>query len=1173
MDSLTQRYVQRRLAVILTVLVLPLRLAAVPACPTPVTIQQPDGIAVTIRLRGDENQHWHEDAGGYSIMKNEKGWWAYAVTNALGALTPGIGLAGHDRPETLSHPRHLKPPRSAPRISAPLQTSGTLTGLSSTDTHAPTALAAKTGTMKNLVVLVQFPDKLATRTAAQFTNLFNQIGYTAEGAAGSVKDFYNEVSRNRLNVDSVIADWVTLSHGYAYYGANDIYGYDMHPREMVQEALALLHARGFDFSQCDADNDGQVDGLTIIHAGGGEEYGGNDSNYIWSHQWHLTSTNTYDGKSMFNYHTEPERRGWDSDASSQGITRIGVICHETGHFLGLPDLYDTTYASSGIGDFCLMAGGSWNGNYGTQPAHPSIYCKYKLGWVTPTVVSFAGTYTVPRIEDSTNAFRINGNWLSTQYLLIENRQGYGFDAGLPGPNRGLLFWHIDETQTSNDNASRYMVDLEEASGTQDLQLAAQVAGDDNDYYRGGYKTQFTTNSSPTNRSYENTPLGLSITNVSTTGANMTFTLQGPVPYPVLTLVGDRHDDTLIGNGDRLVDPGETIRLFVTWTNSGSITASNCSATLTTGSSGVSLLQSSAAYSNIAPNRMATNSTPFIYQVAKNIPAGTFLTFTNVITANEWVFTGTFNRAVGRQISATNTLDSANVPKAIVDSSTIYIDNTITLAGVNYLDDVNASVRLDHTFDSDLTLALQHPDGTVVLLSNRRGGLNDNYGTGLVRTVFDDQAASSIINGSAPFAGSYRPEAPLSALNGKAVNGVWRLQITDALPSDSGTAIAFGLTLVTHGTQWVATVYNAAPIASNQTVTAAAGLATNLLLRGSDPDGDAFTFRTNSLPLHGMLSAFNTNSGTITYTADPSYGGPDSFTFVTYDTFTSSAPATVTLNVSANSITCTVVSAYGGVTSGAVVANWSTFLTQSVTNSPVSGGVGTQYVCFGATVAGNAFTQVSPTNVTLTLTNHATLTWNWLTNYWLHVDCGTNGSVTPPDSWIGRGSNIQVTATPAAYFYVSGWSGQTNGGTFISSNQLSLTMDAPRTIQVGFAAFQATNNVPQWWLAQYSLTNGGFDAGALLDSDNDGVLNWAEYVAGTDPTNPASVLHIAGFTPGFVDFTPAFASRRYVVLTSTNLLSTNWTPLAAYQPGTGTVTTLTAPSATSNGFYRIGVQLP
>ncbi|MEI8242798.1 MAG: M6 family metalloprotease domain-containing protein [bacterium] len=884
-----------QLAVLLTALALPLQLVAVPACPAPAIGRQPDGATFPILLRGDEHRHWHEDAGGYTVMKDAQGWWAYAVTNAAGELMPGTGMAGRDRPERLGLPRRLLPTRTAPR-----RVSGSPAGASGTDAQVPVALAAKTGTMKNLVLLVQFPDKLATHTAAAYTNLFNQIGYTAEGAAGSVKDFYNEVSRNRLNVDSVVADWVTVANGYAYYGANNSSGDDVRPREMVKEALALLEARGFDFSQCDADNDGKVDGLTVIHAGGGEEYGGNDADYIWSHQWQMTSTVTYDGKSMLNYHTEPERRGWDSTPSSQGITRIGVICHETGHFLGLPDLYDTTYASAGVGSFCLMAGGSWNGDYGTLPAHPSIYCKKLLGWVAPTVVSATGSYTVPRIEDSTAAFRINGNWTGTQYLLIENRQGYGFDAGLPGASRGLLLWHIDESRVNNDTASRYMVDLEEASGTQHLQLSSSADGDDADYYRSGNNTQFTATSLPNNLSYEGTALGVDIIDVSTTGPSMTFSLLGTSPDPVLSLVSSTHSDAAGGNNDGTVDPGETIRVSIVWTNSGASIASNVLATLVSGTSGVVVTQALAAYPDLAPGGVASNITPFVYRVAKTVPAGTILSFTNVITAGDWTFTGAFSRAVGRQAVTTSTVDSISVPRAIADRSTIYVTNMVALAGVATIADVHASVRLDHTYDGDLTLALQHPSGTEVILANQRGGSSDNYGTGtgasMVRTVFDDQAGTAISSGSPPFAGSYRPEAPLSALNGKPVNGAWRLRVKDSVRLNTGTVYAFGLTLVSYSTQWLSTVYNAAPAASSQTVVADAGTATNLLLRGSDPDGDTLTYRTNSIPLHGTLSALNTGSGAIAYTAADGYSGPDSFTFVVNDGLASSAPATVTLHV-------------------------------------------------------------------------------------------------------------------------------------------------------------------------------------------------------------------------------------------------------------------------------------
>ena len=73
-----------------------------------------------------------------------------------------------------------------------------------------------------------------------------------DGAQGSVKDYFKEVSYDALDVQSTVTDWVTLDHGYAYYGGNDAWGSDLRPREMVAEALAKLEASGFDFSPFDA---------------------------------------------------------------------------------------------------------------------------------------------------------------------------------------------------------------------------------------------------------------------------------------------------------------------------------------------------------------------------------------------------------------------------------------------------------------------------------------------------------------------------------------------------------------------------------------------------------------------------------------------------------------------------------------------------------------------------------------------------------------------------------------------------------------------------------------------------------------------------------------------------------------------------------------------------------
>src|SRR5206468_2581038 len=72
-----------------------------------------------------------------------------------------------------------------------------------------------------------------------------------------------------------------------------------------------------------------------------------------------------------------------------------------------------------------------------------------------------------------------------------------------------------------------------------------------------------------------------------------------------------------------------------------------------------------------------------------------------------------------------------------------------------VEDVNVSVRLDHTFDSDLVLSLVHPDGTVVALATNRGGEGDNFGAGPnsclgSHTRFDDGSLTTIASGVAPF---------------------------------------------------------------------------------------------------------------------------------------------------------------------------------------------------------------------------------------------------------------------------------------------------------------------------------------------------------------------------------------------------------------------------------------
>ena len=94
--------------------------------------------------------------------------------------------------------------------------------------------------------------------------------------------------------------------------------------------------------------------------------------------------------------------------------------------------------------------------------------------------------------------------------------------------------------------------------------------------------------------------------------------------------------------------------------------------------------------------------------------------------------------------------------------------------------------------------------------------------------------------------------------------------------------------------------NDPPVADAQT-----GLSTDedtalpITLTGSDPDGDTITFLTPSDPPHGYLTNFNPNTGAVTYTPDPNYNGPDSFTFKVKDSNNVESLAAATISITVN----------------------------------------------------------------------------------------------------------------------------------------------------------------------------------------------------------------------------------------------------------------------------------
>ena len=137
--------------------------------------------------------------------------------------------------------------------------------------------------------------------------------------------------------------------------------------------------------------------------------------------------------------------------------------------------------------------------------------------------------------------------------------------------------------------------------------------------------------------------------------------------------------------------------------------------------------------------------------------------------------------------------SDTTPTAIPDSGSI--DSTIDVQNVyGTLNDVNVTVDITHPWNADLDLFLISPTGTTITLIKDHGLDGENF----TNTVFDDEALTGIINGHAPFRGSYRPQQPLYTLDGESPGGTWTLRVQDDNHTHVGTLNSWSLDFVSIG---------------------------------------------------------------------------------------------------------------------------------------------------------------------------------------------------------------------------------------------------------------------------------------------------------------------------------------------------------------------------------------
>ena len=370
------------------------------------------------------------------------------------------------------------------------------------------------GVVEVPALLISFSDYPPAAPASAYESMLFGDGDAANEPTESLHDYYYRSSYGQLDIQGTVLGWYDTGQ----------------PRSAVpqtaagREALIMQALQSYDattdFSRFDNDGDGRIDYLIIIWAG---PLGAPRS--FWSAgfgSWYVNPGFRLDGTAL-------RVTSWQSEQPSPL-----VIIHETGHALGLPDLYDydaSVGPGGGVGGLDTMdfTWGDLNG-----------FSKWVLDWLTPQVCSGTpGTYTLAPSATSPDVLLVMPGAPAGdpfgEYFLVQNRSRVGNDVKIP--TDGLLIWHVDARL--NDLGNNYAWDnsytahkllrLMEADGLEEIEQ--HLGADAGDFYRPG--ASFGPDTTPGSSAYSGATTDVRVGDISWAGTSLTFSA-GAVAVPAST---------------------------------------------------------------------------------------------------------------------------------------------------------------------------------------------------------------------------------------------------------------------------------------------------------------------------------------------------------------------------------------------------------------------------------------------------------------------------------------------------------------------------------------------------------------------------------------------------------------------------------------------------------------
>ena len=275
------------------------------------------------------------------------------------------------------------------------------------------------GEVKTVVLFADFSDVPASETPEEF---FKMVSPEAE-------TFFKTVSYGRMDwkLEPHFV-WLRLSQPSAYYG-EAIRSYEGH-LEFIQEAVTLADA-DVDFSTADSVTVMVPPSATAIEFG--PAFGANPGEGY-----------TADGKVFSNGVTSA------ADLPNWGFIWLN---HETGHTMGLPDLYGYDFDPNNydfihrhVGNFGFM------GFTGGKGFEPFAFERWQLGWLDDDQILCQTegeiTATVTPIEVTGGMKAVMVSISNSKAVLIESRRQIGYDASILKP--GVLVYVVDTSIPSGE---------------------------------------------------------------------------------------------------------------------------------------------------------------------------------------------------------------------------------------------------------------------------------------------------------------------------------------------------------------------------------------------------------------------------------------------------------------------------------------------------------------------------------------------------------------------------------------------------------------------------------------------------------------------------------------------------------------------------------------------------